>query len=80
MMMMTMMMTMTMITMVRRLGGGVAAKKVSLGESGVVWPAAARMQTYVFKHIRIKVRHLAQPIHRQTVVTRLKIWSSVQST
>ena len=36
-MMMTMMMTMTMITMVRRLGGGVAAKKVSLGEGGVVW-------------------------------------------
>ena len=84
MMMMTMMMTMTMITMVRRLRGGVAAKKVSLGESGVVWhmgqPAAARMQTYVLKHIRIKVRHLAQPIHRQTVVTRLRIWSSVQST
>ena len=48
-----MMMTMTMITMVRRLGGGVAAKKVSLGESGVVWhmgqPAAARMQTYAFE-------------------------------
>ena len=78
------MMTMTMITMVRRLRGGVAAKKVSLGESGVVWhigqPAATRMQTYVLKQIRIKVRHLAQPIHRQTVVTRLKIWSSVQST